>query len=288
MNSSAISKRLSEPYNDLLSGRRWLASSPGVFFWAGEHAVLRGGLATCQHVPLRVWVGITPHTRKGDPEVLANRDPEHHLFLMPETEAHEEHFAPIANFMESASMASKLRRVAALARENGIEGEIRDPHAPQSASLALGATVAGAFSSALAGALLCAAGKLDEGKVAAWSKEEIPALLDSADTLGFRQCHMLAWKIENIIHGGRDFRIRHAVQHAAGGGPDVVRNSVQGQRDKAWPEEVRDADHGVLDKLPYGVSSERDEEGSPNSAFFDSLLVCGLGQRSPEGYRWIR
>ena len=132
MNSSAISKRLSEPYNDLLSGRRWLASSPGVFFWAGEHAVLRGGLATCQHVPLRVWVGITPHTRKGDPEVLAYRDPEHHLFLMPETEAHEEHFAPIANFMESASMASKLRRVAALARENGIEGEIRDPHAPLS------------------------------------------------------------------------------------------------------------------------------------------------------------
>ena len=61
-----------------------------------------------------------------------------------------------------------------------------------------------------------------------------------------------------------------------GADPMSYATASRGQADKAWPEEVRDADHGVLDKLPYGVSSERDEEGSPNSAFFDSLLVCGL------------
>jgi len=37
-----------------------VVSAPGVFFWAGEHAVLDGAVAVIQQVPLRVYVGLEP------------------------------------------------------------------------------------------------------------------------------------------------------------------------------------------------------------------------------------
>ena len=62
-----------------------VASAPGVFFWAGEHSILNGGLAICQHAPLRAYVGLSfrPRVPTDVHTVDFSKDPQDHLWYEP-------------------------------------------------------------------------------------------------------------------------------------------------------------------------------------------------------------
>jgi hypothetical protein len=197
--STELSVRHRDAYRAFFRQSEWAASSPGVFFWAGEHAVLAGSLAICQQVPLRVHVGLERISRVGDFRIeIAQGEFAHQMydsradafksFSWPSGHPGEEEPAIRSNHLSPRFMLTIKR----IAQDIGLKGayrlyslhELRRGSAPN---------WSGAFSSAFAGALFSAAGQLERGHE--WKEQwwDDPLL---------QRCNSWAWELERILHGG--------------------------------------------------------------------------------------
>jgi len=249
MNSVSIWKRNSHVYNDFFANSEVVASAPGVFFWAGEHVALRGGISICQHVPLRVYVGL-------EPLIFANE-----MLL-------GDHFIYNAN---TDSFDSKLESIEI--DEEGIMQEIKKLctfHALKKAAFkihvlselrpAAGCNWSGAFASALATAILFYNGKLNRDELNRWS--EMAAFhLPNEDA--FNLCNVFAWHIESVIHKGKASGYGNFCSLIDTKQPIVYYTEKRGQpgfppidviKDPSWEKRP-----SVLDNIRYGGFRFRDK-----------------------------
>lgn len=166
MNSASLQERFPEIYREFFSKCPIVVSAPGSFFWCGEFSVMEGGLAITQKLPFRVYVGVEPTKSKrvylNEVQVL---DPSKEKFTKFTIE--EPVNSKIVRFLER--FVSRGYRIWILSEvPNGC-----------------GMNMSGAFSDALAIAVL-----LYEGK-----------LVDQNISRNFEKIFRLAWKIEAINHG---------------------------------------------------------------------------------------
>ena len=198
-NSTELSIRHREVYRAFFQQSEWAASSPGVFFWAGEHAVLAGSLAICQQVPLRVYVGLERTLRAGDFRIDVAQGKFAHQMYDPHIDAFASFSWPSGHpgeeepAISSGHLSSRfLRLLNRIAQDLGLKGvyqfhslhELRRGSAPN---------WSGAFSSAFVGALFSAAGQLERGH--RWEEQwwDDPLL---------QRGNSWAWELERILHGG--------------------------------------------------------------------------------------
>lgn len=62
MNSKSLQAKFPEVYREFFSKCPIVVSAPGNFFWTGEYTHRFGGLSIKQHLPLRAYVGLEPHS----------------------------------------------------------------------------------------------------------------------------------------------------------------------------------------------------------------------------------
>ena len=198
-NSLELSIRHREIYQAFFQQSEWAASSPGVFFWAGEHAVLAGSLAICQQVPLRVYVGLERTSRIGDFRIdVAQGESAHQMyesrvdmfapFSWPSGHPGEEEPAIRSNHL-SPRFLHILNRIA---QDLSLKGAYRfcSLHELHRGSAP---NWSGAFASAFVGVLFSASGQVERGHK--WKERwwEDPLL---------QRCNSWAWELERILHGG--------------------------------------------------------------------------------------
>jgi mevalonate kinase len=199
-NSQELKARHADVYAALHEGADVVASAPGVFFWAGEHAVLSGALAVCQQVPLRVYVGLELVSRnRGGIRVDVDDSSGAHVMY----DAKSDSFRPLTwvagNPGEEnvAIRADGLREdfhtvVVRVSTSLGLTGHyrLRSLHELRRGA---GSNWSGAFASALVGALYGAAGRLaaHDTWTSPWWNDPL-----------LHECHASAWELERIFHGG--------------------------------------------------------------------------------------
>lgn len=197
-NSIELSVRHREIYRSFFQRSEWAASSPGVFFWAGEHAVLSGSIAICQQIPLRVYVGLERVSRTDNFRIDVAQGEYAHQMYDSRTDSFVSFYWPSGHpgeeepAIHSIHIGSRFLHVLnRIAQDLGLKGvyrfyslhELRRGSAPN---------WSGAFSSAFVGALFSAAGLLKRGHK--WSEQwwDDPLL---------KRCNSWAWELERILHG---------------------------------------------------------------------------------------
>jgi len=197
-----------------------VVSAPGVFFWAGEHAVLDGAVAVIQQVPLRVYVGLEPlgPASGQEPPLLLDpthagplRDVPHHIYRSA-------HFAVPCDF-SVRHRETNLRKVAEVANllfkdlcrlptaaAPGCRFRVRTASELRPGG---GVNWSGAFSSALVTALLLTTNPQFRKQVTAsqengvlhWDHRRLSDLVKEQDSW-FTRLHRWAWILEATFHEG--------------------------------------------------------------------------------------
>jgi mevalonate kinase len=186
------------------------ASSPGVFFWSGEHVVLGGGVAVCQQVPLRVWVGLRRRrgTEASPFSIVASEFDKHHRAWPPAGPSGPHTIGPIDRAFEWKRVSPALEELSRWGVSRGLLGtyELRSLHEVRPAS---GCNWSGAFSSALVACVLQLKG-LTRERVAQWADRDrtyVCPATSTEDTTDhpwmLAEFHRLAFRIETVLHGGR-------------------------------------------------------------------------------------
>ncbi|MEN3011003.1 MAG: hypothetical protein ABDI20_08620, partial [Candidatus Bipolaricaulaceae bacterium] len=182
-----------------------VVSAPQVFFLVGEHAVLRGAPALCVRIPFRVFVGLEktrfPWNSSSKPAIAFGDE---YLFdWNAKSEPRWRVPAPLEG-VEKESKESNRKRVLDVLhriverenlRENAFRINILSPLPP-----GRGANWSGAFSAALATALLVLNERISPKDIERWAN--LPAS-EAINDPKFRLCNHLAWQIENELHRGR-------------------------------------------------------------------------------------
>ena len=205
MNSEAIKQKHHQVYESLETDATYWASAPGVFFWGGEHAVLHGGPAICQKVPLRVWIWFHRREPDGGPRIRLSSNPECHQVYQGWANRWQGGFSELGSeseqrFTEWTKVQQAVAVVASKAEENGLNDyyEVKSLHELSPGS---GVNWSGAFSAALVACLLMATGDLTPDQVRGWPAEEVSS---EADLSGIVAFHRLAWQVESVFHGGAE------------------------------------------------------------------------------------
>lgn len=186
---------------EMLKKNSVVVSAPHIFFLAGEHAVLQGAPALCVPLPFRVYVGLEdlesplrPDSKIsisfGEEKIL---DWDKREFLTPsltheQSEAYEGERKNIIKVIENVINEYKLGKRRFRINVYSILPPGR------------GTNWSGAFSAALATALLVFNRRLKRDEVEKWSSIPVHELLREEN---FRLCNRIAWQIENVIHGNR-------------------------------------------------------------------------------------
>jgi mevalonate kinase len=177
---------------------QWIASAPGVFFWAGEHSVLVHGFAVCQQIPRRVYVGLEPIGASNDLQLeIAGGDDGSGLFY----DRDSRNFVPMqfprgewsfASFVPDLLISERTKeRIQELATHLGLRGRFRLRVLSEFRPGA-GLAWSGAFAAALTGALFAAAGRLPDNR---WS-------FPWKDDLLLAEINAWAWELERWLQGG--------------------------------------------------------------------------------------
>lgn len=175
-----------------------VVSCPGVFFWAGEHAVLRGIPAVCQHVPLRVYVGL-------ESTKLLHEGAEREICF---SETSIDYRPEGGNFKERKLVERKdlrdrpteiLKTIRRICNRERFEENSFTIHVLNELPSGIGCNWSGAFSSALALGLLVLNGRVNEEDIARWQRTKVSELYCDEN---FDRCNRMAWEIETAFHGG--------------------------------------------------------------------------------------
>ena len=191
MNSASLQEAFPEVYREFFSKCSIVTSASGGFWFAGEYAVLEGGLSITQKVPMRFYVGIIPTKKPGIVDLGGYE-------FVPSTQE----FKPVDfNYWWQATkniFNDFLQREL----ENSLpDGDHRGfqftyiTEIPTSAGL----NASAALSAAMANAFLVYTKKLTPEIIEQWNTKKSSELVK--DPL-FNQAFRFAWKLEAILQGG--------------------------------------------------------------------------------------
>ena len=192
-NSKKIFAANKSAYRAFFSRCPIVCSAPAVVFWGGDHSVLRGGLAVCQTIPLRVYVGLEPVQLRNSLDVSV---PAYALEAFGRV--YELSDKPVPYFhlahhdFTHSKKSEELQQL--IARRIPIE-PVRI-HVLSEFSPRMGACWTGAFSAALAGALMVMSGNLRPADIRKWKGKNF------RNDPKFKECHLLGWHFSVIGNGG--------------------------------------------------------------------------------------
>lgn len=255
-----------------------VVSAPAVFFWAGEHVVLDGGLAVIQQIPLRVYVGIQPvqPVEPGSParllgffeeaETGTGRPAPSHMFR--ERDEDGNYVSATCDF-RGESRAPTIRKVQQVAdllladlcsQTTDERGRFkyrvwsRSEIPPGS-----GANWSGAFATALTVAMLLAVDRgfgeyarnnQADGRIH-WGNKRLPELV--AEPSGwFAKCNRWAWILESTFHEGAASGYGTLGSLAPTTLPVVYQRAPSTEFSGRFPRSV------LTDREPFGTISPRD------------------------------
>ncbi len=265
--SRSLYERHHDIYDKFFFKHSHVVSCPGTFFWAGEHAVLYGGLATCQHVPQRVYVGIEPLEHLGNPLQieLGSEDDAHQLYDPNEDRFKKASFMYEVEF-RNANIPDKLNTIIKLLGLEPRHFIIRTLHELRPGA---GCNWSGALSTALVGALLVYYGRLTPSILAEWKNHKIHELITDKT---FNECHRKSWRLETAFHGGKASGYGTFSSLVSSSLPFCYATAKRGESSK-YPIDVG-TDLDILERIPYTGFRLSDEypvrEDSANG------ILCGL------------
>jgi hypothetical protein len=205
-NETALNSARTSELTTLQSKSHWIASCPGTAWWGGEYAVLRGGLAVCQPIPLRVYVGveICPGATSEHPIVIEHSDTDGKAHLAWDwdgrTQTHA--FRPYKPLQLELSIPPRRKLVYETLERIYTCSDCHDILKIRTLSELIpgsGTNWSGAFSAALTAAVLAAAGRLTPGDITNWQQVQTQNLRTKRGT--FQTCFQQAWKLESAING---------------------------------------------------------------------------------------
>jgi len=186
MNSASLRNAFPEEYKELFSRCAIVASAAMSFHWVGEYAMMYGNPAILQKIPLRVYIGLEP-ADKWSVEDYRCFGPTHQQvedFEFPDAIRQKFlKFLPVEmeKIYGASAPAYKIRSFSEL-----VPG--------------VGCNLAGAYSAALATALLLDAETVDLQDIQGWP--QIPTNELKKDEK-FNQIRRLSWKFETIFYDDR-------------------------------------------------------------------------------------
>jgi hypothetical protein len=284
-NSRSLVDRHPDVYREFFKRSEFVASAPGVFFWAGEHAVLSGALAICQQVPLRVYVGLEYVNHHRGFDVLVAPKPEHQMY-----EYQTDRFRPVGWLpgrggegaaITSGGLSDDLKGVLTrLADHLGLTGTFifRSLHELRRES---GSDWSGALSSAFTGAMFAAAGALQHQH--AWSTDWFHDQV-------LAECNSWAWELERIFHGGFASGYGTLCSMAPWPYPQLYSISWRDQGDlrrdpsQAIAREERLADRLDAKSLPISEGTPWGEHGPPCDY---GLIYTGKTKDTATAIHWV-
>lgn len=182
LNTQNLKKIFPEVYKDIFTRCSIVTSSPGSFWWTGEHFVLYGSFGINQKIPLRAYIGLEPNnTDKVKFSQLKKFNPSLKKF---------------EDYTQDEPVGQKLTTWIKehLRGKSGVNIYVLSEIPPSR-----GLNSSGAFSSAIALALKLFNDSKKEIPVDLWNKEDLSNLLQKDSD--FSQIIKEAWKIECIFHG---------------------------------------------------------------------------------------
>lgn len=201
MNSKDLISKHWGTYKKFFSQSAVVASSPGVFFWAGEHAALDGSIAICQHIPLRVYVGLEPFriSRKGGEEISFGDSLAYNAIQ-------QKFIEPLPNPELDAKRPQIIGMVKQICDLEKFKCRDFRIHILSEYPSSAGCNWSGAFSTALVIAMF----ELNDSnskihfaeKVKEWNNKHSSELVQTGSL--FDKCNRGAWRLESIFHGGPD------------------------------------------------------------------------------------
>ncbi len=271
MNSSAIYARHKDIYDGLFSRSSCVASCPGAFFWAGEHAVLHGGMGVLQHIPLRVYVAIEPlrHSPRPRGIVLGEEEGDHMMYDPIEDRFKVASFIYDEEFRKAPSVIHKLEVIIERLGLHKQSFIIRTLHELRPV---MGCNWSGAFSTALVGAVLHHNRLLNAHMIGQWKKQPVFELIEDER---FDTCHRASWVLETALHGGRASGYGTFASLVASTMPVFYCTAFRGETAE-FPVDVG-ANYEPLWALPYGgfrLADKYPEVQEEKFGEFECGLIC--------------
>jgi mevalonate kinase len=286
VNTEGLFKEFGEQYETLTSKSTAIVSCPATAMWSGEHSALYGGIAVCQPVSLRVWVGI----EREDLEEAADLST---IELSPSSKDHVTFPPP----------GDKLAYLDWLASGEAGPGELANKIAPALQHMArrlltgpswargrrlivrsiseeppgAGGNWSGAFAAAVAAAVLVVTGRLSDKTAHSWTKTPSAQLI--TDPL-FMECVRTSWALESALHGGRASGYGPVCALIGGPHPIVycteerIADDYQGPGEATPPVDVR-SNYEILDSIKLGFARLPEILGVDRGRGFPGFR-CGL------------
>src|SRR3990167_3702337 len=181
-NSQSIKKHFPEVYKQLFSKCPIVTSSPGSFWWTGEHVVLYGNLGINQKIPLRVYVGLEPSkSAKIKTGLLKEYLPEKKNFF--DFLIEEPFYTKLTVFLQEYLLKEKKGLTINVLSEVPISR---------------GLNFSGAFTCAVISALKLYSNELTLEEISNWENMKVEDLIQYYN---FDNFFRTSWKIESILHG---------------------------------------------------------------------------------------
>lgn len=263
-----------------------IVSTPATAMWSGEHSALYGGIAVCQPITLRVWVGIQlreleDKTRRSMIE-LSKLAADHITFPPPGDKSAELDWlasgeagpGELANKISGALQYLADWLLGGTRFENGYHIVVRSiSEEPPGA----GGNWSGAFAASVASAVLIATKQLSEDVAHSWTTAPSELLADDAE---FMNCVRASWALETALHGGR--ASGYGPVCALIGGPHPIVYCTEerladdhiGRGDDEPPINVKSNFH-LLDEIKIGFARLPEILGEDRGAGFPGFR-CGL------------
>lgn len=178
-----------------------VVSAPGIFFIAGEHAVLSGAPALCIPIPYRVYVGL----EAADNPFTSTEETSISFGIKKTLNWKSRKFEQRgSSFIEQEGRTGTEEKVRELLKrvveEYNLKRKAFKINVLSTFPPGHGANWSGAFSAALAVGLLVFNEALEPHELTSWANTPIHLLFQNE---AFKKCNHIAWQIENIFHGGR-------------------------------------------------------------------------------------
>ncbi len=186
LNSQSLKKEFAKDYQDFFSRSMIITSAPGTITWAGDYAVMEGGFAILQKIPLRVYIGLELNTND-------------------KTEIGDfKYFSKSKGQFKNCELELPVKNNLVRFVDHYLEDVEKDIHLKinilSEVSPGRGLNLSGALSASLALALELYFKKIKIKEMEKWKQTDLTTLTRKID-LKFDQVFRLSWKMNAIFHG---------------------------------------------------------------------------------------
>lgn len=189
MNSEDLQKTFPAVYREFFSQCEIVTSCQRSLPWAGGYVFVHGGLGVAQSIPLKTYVGLKPNDSN------RMRFASMMTFVPYRGEFHAVSLEPlIQNRLETYLNGEFLKSY-------GFDKRGIDIHLLTEIPFGYGLNSTGAFTGALATALLLLFGKINAAQISEWTTKTTRELLEQKNLL-FDLVLKTAWKLEYFVYNG--------------------------------------------------------------------------------------